>query len=240
MEEKKVEVNIIFKEKVYIKINDNIKNLNFVKCCDLLILKEYEEFEKLIKKEYYTMDNCIMIIDVINSNDVDHFKYILKFIHFKNLHNILLYCFVKNHNNLIDYIMKNNPQFNSYVKYIELSINNTKYYFNKYINKIKFGESYPLLYIMTTLKIGDYDYGENILSKLDMYCTDSIYERKSVIYMDFSMDNCTKIILDKKYIKIYDILKNSKKLCSYTIVYHLTDYIHLKLSGPGMDMSLYS
>lgn len=117
--------DIYFNKKVY----DNIKNLNFVKCCDMLKLlsgsdkidqsNDCKEFEKLLKKEYWTMDNCIMVMDVINTNSVELFKYILQYIKFnvEGLDSILIYCCCHRLFNIYDY----------YSRYVLNNINDIPY-----------------------------------------------------------------------------------------------------------------
>lgn len=71
----------IFPEKyIYKSVYTNIKNLNFVKCGDMLKLEEYGEFEKQFKYDYFSMDNCVLVIDTIKSNNAEHFKYLLNYI----------------------------------------------------------------------------------------------------------------------------------------------------------------
>ena len=112
-----------FPEKyIYKSVYTNIKNLDFVKCCDMLKLEEYGEFEKQFKYAYFSMDNCVIIIDTIKSNDVEHFKYILNYITIKNLEDVLCYCCKNNYDNIVEYILYNNINFNNYQKYIELSL----------------------------------------------------------------------------------------------------------------------
>lgn len=103
----------------HIKKYDNVKNKEFVFCCDLLILvsesneidesNDYKEFEKLIKKKYWTMDNCILIIDTVNTNNVELFKYVLQYVKFKDKKDINLlcmYCCQKGLFKIVDYIGK--------------------------------------------------------------------------------------------------------------------------------------
>lgn len=136
MEEKKL-VNIIFYDNEHKKSYEHIKNKKFVTCCDLLLLKEYDEFEKLLEKEYFYMDNGIIIIDTINLNNVGHFKYILKYIEIYNIKNILLYCLKKGLFKIANYILINNPKFDNYKQYVELSI---------YSGSLKFYDMYKLKY----------------------------------------------------------------------------------------------
>ena len=130
--QKKLLVNIDFTKRVY----DNITNKNFVWCCDLLILKNYKEFEKILKREYLSMDNGIIVIDVVNSNDVEHFKYILDYVEIYDIERVLFYCLPKGLFNIVDYILNNNPEFDKYEKYIDESfMSNSLEFYNKYIKK---------------------------------------------------------------------------------------------------------
>ena len=132
--QKKLLVNIDFNKRVY----DNITNKNFVWCCDLLILKNYKEFEKILKREYLSMDNGIIVIDVVNSNDVEHFKYILDYVEIYDIERVLFYCLPKGLFNIVDYILNNNPEFDKYEKYINVSLkSNSLEFYNKYIKKCK-------------------------------------------------------------------------------------------------------
>ena len=101
------------------KDNKNIRNKLYVFCCDLLLLASeaseidkqncYNEFEKRLKKEYWTMDNWSLVIEVVNTNNVEHFKYMLKFIEFRNdeeLRSIIYYCYCNKLLNIVDYINK--------------------------------------------------------------------------------------------------------------------------------------
>ena len=145
--QKKILVNIKFNKEYkcildyiwYTKTYNNIKNKNFVWCCDLLIIKNYKEFEKVLKKEYLSMDNGIIIIDAINLNDVDHFKYILEYVEIYNIENILLYCLTKGLFKIVDYILNNNPEFKDYGNYIELSLfSHSLKFYNKYKDKCEY------------------------------------------------------------------------------------------------------
>ena len=141
----------------HIKKYNNVKNKKFVFCCDMLILslespkqKKYEEFEKLIKNEYFSMDNCIMIIDVINTNNVEHFKYILQYIKFKTnkqLEILCYYCSQRRLFNIVEYI--NNyllDDLNMYYCVVISMLSGSMYLYKKYKHLIKDTENAILTY----------------------------------------------------------------------------------------------
>lgn len=132
----KVQIHLKFDDKYkYKKTYNNVKNKDFVKCCDLLLLKEYDQFEKLIKREYWSMDNYIMFMDTINTDDIEHYNYISQYIRIdrkipsimnKNYdpnawlwnlqsdevyilqkYNIFMHCCNNNLKNLANYMFKN-------------------------------------------------------------------------------------------------------------------------------------
>ena len=114
MEEKQL-INIKFyseydlaDKNYYVESSENSKNLNFMKCCDMLKLKDYKMFHILLKKEYWEMDNSVMIVDTIKSDDVEHFKYILQYIGLLNIKQVLNYSCLINSENIALYILKNN------------------------------------------------------------------------------------------------------------------------------------
>ena len=117
MEEKKVEVTIDFgygslydiKKMIHIKKYDYVKEKDFVFCCDLLNLKEYDEFEKKLKDKYWNYDNGIMVMDVIKQNNVKHFEYILQYITITAAYfeDIIIYCGENKLFSLIYYILDN-------------------------------------------------------------------------------------------------------------------------------------
>lgn len=121
----------------YIKLNKHIKNKKFIFCCDLLLLQEYEEFEKKIKEDYWYMDNCLMIMEVIAKNNVEHFKYILRYIIITNLEQLLCYCCENGKFNIVEYLIVNNKNFNSYQQYCNFSANSGLYLIKKYYDVIK-------------------------------------------------------------------------------------------------------
>ena len=137
MEEiKKQIINIYFEENNHWNWNNEIKNKNFMFCCDILLLKEYEEFEKIIKKEYWELDDSIIVIDTINTNDVEHFKYILEYIEIENIEEVLLYCCKNKKWNIVEYLINNNPDMTNYQKYCEVWYSGI-YLIKKYLNVIK-------------------------------------------------------------------------------------------------------
>ena len=138
MEEiKKQTINIYFKKNNYFNYYSEIKNKNFMFCCDILLLKDYNEFTKLIKDEYWKLDNSIMVIDTININNVEHFKYILEYIEIKNIEDVLLYCCKNKKWNIVEYLINNNPDMTNYQKYCNISAFSGLYLIKKYLNVIK-------------------------------------------------------------------------------------------------------
>lgn len=101
---KYIEINFNKYTKKYIPVYDNIKNKKFIKCCDILLLKEYKEFENIIEPLYWSIDNSIMCMDTINSNDIEHFKYIEQYINITNIEEVFQYCCHNNKNNIADYL----------------------------------------------------------------------------------------------------------------------------------------
>lgn len=95
----------------YIISTEDKTNKNFYFCCDLLKLKEYKEFEKKIKNEYWSLDNCLMVRETINSDDLDLFKYILKYINITNMGNIICYCRINNKINIYEYLYNLTPNY---------------------------------------------------------------------------------------------------------------------------------
>ena len=114
--------------------NDAILDKDFIFCCDLLNLKEYEEFDRRVKKEYFTLYNSYLIIDIIKSNIVESFKHILKYIKIKNMEEILLYCCGTTNNNITDYILKYNADLSDYKKYIDVNVRSGSIYLLKKFN----------------------------------------------------------------------------------------------------------
>ena len=139
MEESKLQlIEIQFECNNYKKVNTNMRNKDFMFCCDLLKLKEYKEFEKLVKDKYFIMDNSIMVIETIDSDNVEHFKYILDYIEIKNLEQVLKYCCRFGKFNIVDYLIDNNKDFNNYQRYCELSASKGLYLIKKYYDVIAF------------------------------------------------------------------------------------------------------
>lgn len=136
MQKHKIQSILFSKYHMYISINNNIKNKDFVFCCDLLKLKEYDEFEKKLKTKYWKYDNYLLIIETIDSNDLDHFKYILKFVEISDYENLLIYCLCNDLFNISDYIMTilHIKDYNKYLQYA--TKNGSMYYIKKYINYI--------------------------------------------------------------------------------------------------------
>lgn len=122
------------KEKFYDFANDckEQRNKDFMFCCDLLKLKEYKEFEKKVKFKYFNLDNFRLVRETIDSNNVEHFKYILDYVNIQNMEEVLLYCCKHGFNNIVDYILDNNKQFNKYNLYMEYSSMNSLYLVKKY------------------------------------------------------------------------------------------------------------
>lgn len=129
----------------YEKRFDNIKNLNFMKCCDLPILKEYEEFEKLIQPEYWKLDNCIIIIDTVKQNNVEHYIYIEQYVQIQNIEYLFHYCCSENLYNIV------------------------KYLYTNYIIHFKINGNINLESILldASFKFGDYNIVKYILSKIN-------------------------------------------------------------------------
>lgn len=87
----------------YVKRIKHIRNKEFMFCCDLLKLKEYEEFDGKVKKEYWTYDNCYMVMDALKMNDINHIKFIMKYIKTDLIYyNSSVICCT-----LLDYCIKN-------------------------------------------------------------------------------------------------------------------------------------
>ena len=128
----------------------NIKNKEFVFCCDLLImmsdsnkadrLDSYKEFKKLMKPKYWTMDNCIMIIDVANTNNVELFKYILQYIKFKNdyqINAICFYCCQRGLFDIVEYVRDNLiDELDLFYCAVYSMLSNSMEFYNKYKNII--------------------------------------------------------------------------------------------------------
>ena len=167
----------------YVIEQNYLRDKDFMFCCDLLKLKEYEEFEKKIKPEYYVNDNFLLVMETINTNDVEHFKYIEKYIELKYINDITLYCYLNNLNNIADYLLlqcKNfdyeNCAFLSEGRgYIYFTIKYHKYLdFNdyKYMSKvIKYGSLKEIQFIYNKynpkLKHGTYEIYNITVGKLE-------------------------------------------------------------------------
>lgn len=121
----------------YIIKNNNGKNKDFMFCCDLLKLKEYDEFEKKIKNIFWNMDNCYIIMDCIKDNNTKHFKYISKFINIANPEQLLIYCCKNNYINIV-YILIDTYDLKHIQLYVEQSmLGGSIKMFNKYLDMMK-------------------------------------------------------------------------------------------------------
>ena len=185
----------------YKKVNNNIRNKDFIFCCELLLLKEYKEFEKLIKNKYWTMDNGLLIIEAINLNNVDHFKYILDYIKIKNLEQVLFYCCSYGKHNIAIYLIDNNINFNNYEYYCQISTYSYKIdilqkYFH-YIPKDKLKN----VNIYELIPFGKYDDFKTILRLgylINVRC----------IYISISLKKINFLLLLLNYCKINKIENN--------------------------------
>lgn len=138
MDKQKIEINIETNENDYdFKIiTDHIKDRNFMFCCELLLLKEYDEFEKKVCGNYWKLDNSYIVIDTLKNNNLEHFKYVLQFIKIINIRDVLLYCLKNSKYNISDYLI-NYENSTDYQLYCEITSHNDLYYIDKYIKKIK-------------------------------------------------------------------------------------------------------
>ena len=124
---------------------DAVLDNNFIFCCDLLKLEEYKEFDKKVKKEYFTLYNSYLIIDTITNNHVESFKHLLKSIKIKNIDEVLLYCCGTTYNNITDYILKYNADLLDYKKYIDINIKSGSIYLIKKFNNVKLNNNWLIL-----------------------------------------------------------------------------------------------
>ena len=202
--QKKLLVNIDFNKRVYY----NITNKNFVWCCDLLILKNYKEFEKVLKREYLSMDNGTMIIDVVNSNDVEHLKYILDYVEIYDIERVLFYCLPKGFFNIVDYILNNNPEFDKYGKYIDKSfMSNSLEFYNKYIKKCKYF-SYDR-HFLNIVGTGNIKFVKKFISKLK-YINNPNYIDNNILFIAVTNGNIEII----KY-----LISKNMTVCQYNVLY---------------------
>lgn len=217
--QKKLLVNIQFKNKVYIKNYDNINNKNFVWCCDLLILKNYEEFEKVLKKEYWNMDNSIMVIDTINSDNVDHFKYILQYIEIYDMEKVLLYCLFKGLFNISNYILSNNPKFNDYENYIEISIRTGSLKFYKMHRKKCKDLNYSIL-VCTIAKAGNLKYLKRFIKKckyLTPYTLGGAVRYGNINILNYLVNNHKDLLENQIGVLFCAVIYGDKKNIEYIL-----------------------
>lgn len=137
----KVKINIrLTIDNNYVVVQNYLKDKDFVFCCDLLKLKEYEEFKKRIKNKYYVYDNFSLVMETINANDAEHFKYIETYIKLEYINDITLYCYMNNLNNIADYLLLQCKNFD-YENCAYLSgLNGYIYFIIKYNNHLNFNK----------------------------------------------------------------------------------------------------
>ena len=133
----KVNVKIQFDKNDYVIQNNHMRNLNFVKCCDVLKLHEYEEFNKLLQSKYWNFDNCIMVMETINDNNLEHFKYILKYIEIENIEDVILYCCKYGKLIIFDFLIIGTDIKHNIQKYCDMSLYNSTKMVEKYKEIIK-------------------------------------------------------------------------------------------------------
>ena len=82
-------------------------------------IKKFIDWFREFHNQWEEVDNKLVIIETIDSNDLDHFKYILKFVEISDYENLLIYCLCNDLFNISDYIMTilHIKDYNKYLQY---------------------------------------------------------------------------------------------------------------------------
>lgn len=161
--------------------NNNLTNKSFVFACDLLKLKEYKEFEESkISKNYWKLDNCLMVTETLQSNDVNHYKYIEQYIEVKNIEHLIYYCCYIGSFQIMDYLMMKCNKKLHYNVLAYISVKHSLYFIKKYSKLIKV-DAYMLC---QTIKYKNLDNVKWILDKIK-YVSDEYMDNVNDISSDY-------------------------------------------------------
>ena len=102
--------------------SSELKNHDFILCCDSLKVKDYKCFKKILQSAFFKMDNCRIIRESLVLNDAEHFKYILNYVNIINMNDVLTNCLLEGYNNIVNYILNNYKEFQDHERYLTDSV----------------------------------------------------------------------------------------------------------------------